>query len=165
MQGSPPDAPKPKAPPPPPPPVREKARESHPSGAVLVPAPWPTATTTPEQQVQSGKMWALLSYAGIFFGLPLAVVPLLQRDNAYALYHAKHATAAYAASVVLFIVWCIFYAISCGFGAVAFPLVMLPWVVAGHGIWLVREGAWRQPIGLFGLGDRLFGTLELKSRT
>jgi hypothetical protein len=160
MQVPPPDAPRPKAPPPPPPAV--KARD-YPSGAVLVPAPWPTASTTPEQQAQAGKMWALLSYAGIFVGIPLSILPLVKRDNAYALYHAKHATAAYIASVVLFVIWIVIYAVSCGFGWLAFPLVLLPWAPAVHGIMLVNKAAWREPWGLFGLGDRLFGTLELKA--
>src|SRR4051794_18319170 len=47
----------------------------------------------PAPPSDQGKMWAMLSYAGFFFGFPVCVIPLLQRDDPYALRHAKHATA------------------------------------------------------------------------
>jgi uncharacterized membrane protein len=37
--------------------------------------------------IEPGKMWAILSY---LFGL-LAIVPLLQKDNDFALFHARQA--------------------------------------------------------------------------
>ena len=41
----------------------------------------------------TAKMWAALSYGSFFVGFPLGVVPLIQRDDAFALHHAKISTA------------------------------------------------------------------------
>ena len=38
-----------------------------------------------QEDVETGKLWAVLSY---LFGI-LAIVPLIQKDNDFALYHAK----------------------------------------------------------------------------
>lgn len=45
--------------------------------------------TVPEQEINEGKTFAILSYALSFVSLPFFLVPLIMRNNAYALYHAK----------------------------------------------------------------------------
>ncbi len=45
--------------------------------------------TVPEQEINEGKAFAILSYALSFISLPFFLVPLIMRNNAYALYHAK----------------------------------------------------------------------------
>lgn len=118
-----------------------------------------------------GKMWAALSYGSFFLGFPLGVIPLIQRDDAYALYHAKHATAVWLAvfvlTTVLGVVFTILSMVTCGFGAILFPMVLIPipWalVVGIHGLVISMNGEWQEPIGVFGLGDMLFGSIEPKA--
>ncbi len=111
---------------------------------------------------EAGRMWAFASYASLFVGLPLFLVPMIQRDNAFALHHARHAAACFLAFVALALGVGVFSLITCGIGAVAFPLALLPYVPAVHGLMLVSEGKWAEPWGLFGVGDRLFASMTLK---
>ncbi len=62
------------------------------------PPPVPTATPVPfpagsapmsEKDVNEGKAFAIISYVLNFFRLPFWLVPLIMRNNEYALYHAK----------------------------------------------------------------------------
>jgi uncharacterized protein len=119
---------------------------------------------------EQGKLWAILSYAGFFVGLPLALVPLIARDDPYALRHAKTATAvwlgAFALSIALVMLYAVISVVTCGIGAVLFPMLFLPapWavIVAIHGLVLALNGAWEEPIGGFGLGETLFGSIDVK---
>jgi uncharacterized membrane protein len=43
----------------------------------------------PPEEVVKGKLFATLSYACNFVGAPFWIVPLVMRDNAFSLYHAK----------------------------------------------------------------------------
>lgn len=53
------------------------------------PAPTPAAGGPTDE----GKLFAILSYALNFIGLPFWIVPVIQRNNEFALYHAKQAGA------------------------------------------------------------------------
>lgn len=118
----------------------------------------------------NGKLWAALSYVGIFMGLPIGAIPLLQRDDAYALRHGKTATAVwlgvFGLSIIFSLVYSAIVTITCGFGFFLLPMVMLPWlwgaVVGGHGLLITMNGQWDEPIGGFGLGERLFPSILLK---
>lgn len=118
----------------------------------------------------NAKMFAALSYGGFFFGFPLGVIPLLQRDDEFSLFHARHATAVWLVSLVLFTVLSAFYSfvtfVTCGVGAIAFPILLLPvpWVmvVAIHGLLLSLNGEQREPMGVFGLGDLMFSGIQVK---
>jgi hypothetical protein len=118
----------------------------------------------------NGKLWAALSYGGFFFGLPVGIVPLLQRDDPYALKHAKTATAVWLGvfilSMVLTLIYTVLSFVTCGFGAILFPMLLLPlpWgmLVGIHGLLLSLNGSWDEPMGGFGLGEKLFATLTLK---
>jgi hypothetical protein len=117
------------------------------------------------------KMWAALSYGSFFIGFPLGVIPLVQRDDPYALHHAKKATAVWLVSFVLGMVLAFAYTFisfaTCGFGAILFPMVLLPvpWVmaVAIHGLVISLNGQWDEPIGVFGLGDLMFSSITPKA--
>jgi hypothetical protein len=117
-----------------------------------------------------GKVWAMLSYASFFFGFPLGVIPLLQRDDPYALRHAKHATAVWLAvfglSITLGIAYTALSFVTCGVGAILFPMVLLPvpWamLVGIHGLVITINGQPDDPIGTFGLGELMFGSITLK---
>jgi len=85
----------------------EKPIESPESPAAGAPppaaAPEVEAETPPQEEtveptvefdaktIEDGKAFAILSYALSFIGLPFFIVPLITRDNAYSLYHAKQA--------------------------------------------------------------------------
>ncbi len=95
--------------------------------------------TYSEADVESGKLWAILGY---LFGL-LAIVPLLQKDNDFALFHARQA-----------IVLLIFSIPTCG-GCVIGALVM---VVLG--IINVLNGRY-EPLPLIGrFGEEWFGGIS-----
>lgn len=119
---------------------------------------------------EQGKLWAILSYAGFFIGLPLGIIPLVMRDDAFALRHAKTATAvwlgAFGATIALSMIFGVITAVTCGLGAVLFPILFLPapWalVVGIHGLVLAVNGSWDEPIGGLRLGDKLFGSIEVK---
>lgn len=120
----------------------------------------------------NGKLLAALSYGGLFFGLPVGVIPLLQRDDPYALKHGKIATAVWLGVFVLSFVMGILYSViatvTCGLGAILFPILFLPWgwglVVGGHGLMITLNAKDEEPIGSFGLGEKLFATLTLQDK-
>jgi hypothetical protein len=102
----------------------------------------------------------MLSYVGIFIGFPLSLVPLIQKDNAFALYHARHATASWIVYLILAVFVFVITMVTCGLGAVLMPLMFLPWITAIHGLTVANNGEWREPFGVFGLGDKFFGSLQ-----
>jgi uncharacterized membrane protein len=56
------------------------------------PPPPPSGQPGPQMsagEVADGKMFAILCYALNFVGFPFWIIPLITRDNAYSLYHAK----------------------------------------------------------------------------
>lgn len=72
------------APPPPPPPV----------------APSPADP----KEVEEGKVFAILSYALSFIGIPFFLVPLIMRNNHFSLYHAKQCLMIWIAGLAVSIV-------------------------------------------------------------
>ncbi|MGD0015953.1 MAG: DUF4870 domain-containing protein [Verrucomicrobiia bacterium] len=80
----------------------------------------PTAPQLSQQEIDSGKTMAILSYIPIaFLGLIVAIISLSQKNNAFSLYHAKQA-------LTLYICW-IVAALCCVplfFICIGFPLVM-----------------------------------------
>ncbi|MEZ4236838.1 MAG: hypothetical protein R3F59_11930 [Myxococcota bacterium] len=122
------------------------------------------------QASDEGKMWAALSYGSYFMGLPLGIIPLLQRDNAFALRHARTATAVYLVTLISFfvlnVVFTIVAFVTCGFGGLLYPVAFLPvlWglIVNVHGLILAINGDDSEPIGAFGIGELMFGSVQLK---
>jgi uncharacterized membrane protein len=120
-------------------------------------------STEPTPEIsQDGRTWAYVAYASMFVGFPLFLVPMLQRNDAFALFHAKQAAVAYIAMIALFFAYGFISIITCGFGAVLFPMVLLPYVPMIHGVLLVSNGEWKEPIGVFGLGNTLFAGVQLQ---
>jgi hypothetical protein len=116
-----------------------------------------------------GKMLAALGYGGFFFGFPLGVIPLLMRDDEFALEHGKHATASWLLHFVLVMllsaVVTVIATVTCGFGAILFPIILLPWVAgmvtAVHGLILSLNGDDAEPLGGMGLGNMVFGSISV----
>ena len=113
---------------------------------------------------QEGRIWAYLSYASIVTGLPLFVVPFVQRNDAFAIHHAKQAAAAYLILVGLIFAYFVISAITCGFGFFLFPIVLLPYVPMIHGFVLVTNSEWTEPVGVLGLGDKLFSGVQVEQK-
>ena len=55
-----------------------------------------------DDTTNEGRTWALVSYAGLLMCLPLGLVPLAQKDDAFSLFHAKNALGGLVAFVVGF---------------------------------------------------------------
>ncbi|MEL6178832.1 MAG: hypothetical protein AAFS10_07755 [Myxococcota bacterium] len=118
---------------------------------------------------QNGRIWAAISYGSHFVGLPLGIIPLILRDDAYAMHHARHAVAVYLGTLVIGLVVGAVASplIFCTFGLsifvlIPFLIVLALWPIlhAVHGLVLSIHGQWGEPIGTFGLGDWLFGSLQ-----
>ena len=82
----------------------------------------------PTEEVEQGKAFAILSYALNFVGLPFFVVPLIMRNNAFSLFHAKQSLLLWLAGIVVSIIAVPLAAICIGVvlipAAVAFLLVL-----------------------------------------
>ncbi|TVQ88392.1 MAG: hypothetical protein EA397_17110 [Deltaproteobacteria bacterium] len=106
--------------------------------------------------VEQGKSMAILSWVGILVGLPLFLIPFLQDDNAFAMYHARHALTTFLASMVwsLLVVgaFLVCFYVTCGVGILAFPLVLilvlLPLLPAIDGLNKASNGRAEPPIGI-----------------
>lgn len=107
-------------------------------------------------------MWAYLAYASFFVGLPVWIIPLAQRENPFALYHAKQAGASYILGFAVAMVVGVIAVVTCGFGAVLLPLAFFPVITSIHGLILVSNGEVREPMLVFGVGDKLFGSVQPK---
>ena len=121
---------------------------------------------------QDGRLWAILSYAGFFVGLPIAVVPLAQRKDDFALFHAKHAMGVFVGFLVfyfgVFALAFLLFFVTCGLSNfVVIPVLgaslLWPLVTSIHGLVLASDGRFEAPFGSFGLGERLFGTLRVET--
>ncbi len=79
----------------------------------------------PEEDVENGKVFAILGYLVSFIWL----VPLFQRDNAFALYHAKQALTYNLLIIVSMIPISIIGLLTFGCGYVLFLPLMYPWIM------------------------------------
>ena len=50
-------------------------------------------------EIEEGKVFAILSYALSFIGLPFFLIPLIMRNNGFSLYHAKQVMLLWLAGV------------------------------------------------------------------
>ncbi len=92
------------------------------------PPPEPPAAT------DQGKILAVVSYASMFVGLPLFVIPMITRDDPFALHHAKLAGVAYIGFLLTFFVVMAISMVTCGFGAILIFLCFFWWVPAVFGV-------------------------------
>lgn len=116
------------------------------------------------RDAQDGKVLALLSY---IFGI-VALVPLIQRNNAFALYHAKQVLTLFIAVIVaqiaLIIVGIVLTAVGLGLVGVilyfGFFIVVLGLVIIGVlNSWNCRA----RPLPIIGaFGERIFGGITVK---
>lgn len=113
--------------------------------------------TPPTGVTSESRLMAGLSYASMFTGFPLFLIPLLQKNDDFAMFHARQAAEAYVVAVVLFFAINIIGVVTCGFGYLLFPLLFFPWLPAIHGVVLVLNDERKAPMGTFGLADKMLG--------
>lgn len=131
---------------------RQPSYAPPPPAAPLVPLTW-------EQSVEEGRAFALLSHVGNLIGLPLFLVPMFARDNAFALHHAKAAATTYL-SVMMFIVG-IFIMSYCTCG-VSVLLLPLAWVPVAVGLVNAVNGRHAHLLAFGEIGEKLFSGLQVK---
>jgi uncharacterized membrane protein len=118
------------------------------------------ADAVASRDAQEGKILALLSY---IFGI-VALVPLIQRNNAFALYHAKQVVtlfvAAIGASIALRILGFVLPSSVSLILSFAFMVAMLGLVIIGVlNSWNCRA----RPLPIIGaFAERLFGGITVK---
>lgn len=100
-----------------------------------------------EDPVQRGKPMAVLSHMSILFGLPVFLIPLIKRDNAFALHHAKSAMVIF----LLFLAGFVASFVTCG---LAVPFVLLLYVPAIVGVVHAARGELAGHWALGHLGER-----------
>lgn len=71
-----------------------------PAAAAPEPPTEEAAATVSEQEINDGKAFAILSYALSLIGLPFFIVPLIMRNNSFALFHAKQCLIIWLAGIV-----------------------------------------------------------------
>lgn len=98
--------------------------------------------------VDEGKPMAVLSHMSILFGLPIFLIPLIRRENAFALHHAKSAMVIF----LLFIAAFIASFVTCG---LAVPLALLLYVPAIVGVVHAARGERAGPWALGHWGEKL----------
>lgn len=107
-------------------------------------------------EIEQGKGLALIAYLSMFTGLPLFLVPMLDRKNAYALHHSRFAGVIYIESIIVGFAFAMMTFITCGFGALLFPILFIFWLPTIQGLIYVVNGDARAPIGTESLAQSLF---------
>jgi hypothetical protein len=104
---------------------------------------------------KKGQTMAIFAHLSIVFGLPVFLIPMLQRNNAFALHHAKAAGTIFG---IFFLCGLVAF-LTCG---LAVPLALLCYVPALVAITkaakLEGAGTW----GLGEMGERIFSGVEVK---
>jgi len=100
-------------------------------------------------EVEQGKTMAIFCHLSVLFGLPIFIVPFIQRDNDFALHHAKAATVTFVSMLAALTLT----VLTCG---LAFPLLFLAYVPAIVGIVQASNGQQAGTWGFGGVGEALF---------
>lgn len=126
---------------------------------------------------ENGKMMAVLSYGSLLMGVPLGIIPMVQRDDDFALFHAKHSLVIVLEFLAMMMLYFGCFAVSmlaffftCGMSNfVTVPLLMamififfLPGIPMAHGLLLALNGERKAPFGTFGIAQLLFSKIEYK---
>jgi uncharacterized membrane protein len=119
------------------------------------PAPPPAPQSDPD--IESGKVLAILCYIPVaFVGLVVSIVCIVQKNNAFSLYHAKQSLTLTIAVVVLSVVWCI-PILNMLLGLAILVLYILGLVNAASGKYA--------PVPLVGqFADKIFGSITVEKK-
>ncbi len=127
-------------------------------------APPPSPPEGDPAKSSNATLFALLSYASMFFGFPVFIFPLAMKEDEFSVYHARQAGAVYILWLILFAAIMILSFVTCGFGAFAVPIIFLVYIPTIHGMILAAQGEMREPMLVFGLGDKIFGGIQAKPK-
>lgn len=105
--------------------------------------------------VDDGYLMGVFSHFSVVFGVPVFLVPMVLRDNTFALHHARAAGVIYLVSL-LFVVLAV---TNC---AIFLPLVFVCYIPALIGIYRASAGVEAGTSALGPAGQRLFGWIEVK---
>ena len=96
-------------------------------------------------EIEEGKTMAILVHAANVFGIPLWILPLfLQKDNGFAMFHAKQAAAGTAIILVGWVVVSVIGTLTCGVGLILG--LALPIVGIWPAIWAMNGQAKKLPL-------------------
>lgn len=97
---------------------------------------------------------AMLSHSSVLLGIPLFIIPMLQKDNEFALHHGKAAGAN-------FIFFCVAIAVTVFTCGLAFPLIFVVYIPMLVGFVKAingeRAGGW----AFGGMGESLFRGVQI----
>ena len=86
----------------------------------------------PPEEIEAGKSIALLRYILCLLGFPFWLYPIIVRDNAFSLYHAKQCLMLWIASAVLWVAGSMLTVVCIGFLILPAALVLdIIWIVKG----------------------------------
>jgi len=132
-----------------------------PPPAPQVPRPVPESTSEyPLEDVEKGKLLAVLSYVIS----PLWIVPLIQRDNAFSLFHAKQAMILNIVGLAVWLIIMVISVVTCGIGGfLGFAAVVLlyPWIM---GVVASANGKYEAVPWFGGLADKYLSNMIADKR-
>ena len=105
--------------------------------------------------VEKGRLMAIFSHCSVLFGIPVFLVPMVQRDNEFALHHARAAAVIFLACTAMLVA----ALTNC---AVFLPLVFVCYIPALIGIFRAAAGVKAGTAALGTAGERIFGRIEVK---
>lgn len=106
--------------------------------------------------VEEGRLMAIFSHFSVLFGIPVFLVTMYQRDNAFALHHAKAAGIIFLACTTMLIL----ALFNC---AVFLPLVFVCYIPALIGIFRAAAGVEAGVAALGTIGERVFQWIRVKN--
>ncbi len=131
-----------------------------PEPAPQVPQPTESSADYPLEDVEKGKLMAVLSYVIS----PLWIVPLIQRDNAFSLFHAKQAVVLNIVGLAMWLIIMIISVITCGIGSflgVAAVVLLYPWIM---GVVASANGKYEAVPWFGGLADKYLSGMVADKR-
>lgn len=117
--------------------------------------PKPKPKPEPLSDIDSGRAMAIFAHSSVVLGLPVFLIPLISRDNAFALHHAKAAGVNFAA-LVLFAILTVLT------GGLALPLIFVCYLPALVGVVNAANGDEANSWALGGLGESIFSAFRAK---
>lgn len=97
------------------------------------------AVVEPANVDDTSKALAVLCHLSIFLSIPIWIVPLITRDNAFTLHHAKDAAVTWALGMTVLVGGFIIWILSCGLLPV-FVLVFVLYIPMLMGIFSAANG-------------------------
>ena len=97
------------------------------------------AVVEPANVDDTSKALAVLCHLSMFLSIPIWIVPLITRDNAFTLHHAKDAAVTWALGMTIFVGGLTIFILSCGLLPV-FVLVFVLYIPMLMGIFSAANG-------------------------